>query len=65
MKINFNLVSIAFLATTCFSTLQAQVKTPCSAYEANKRMETLYPDEIRKANEKLEKIYLKFCKKIH
>lgn len=63
MKINFNLVSIALIATTCFTTLQAQVKTPCSADEANKRMETLYPDQVRKANESLEEEAIAFSQR--
>jgi PKD repeat protein len=63
MKINFNLITIIFFVSTCFSALHAQVKTPCGADEANKRMETLYPNEVRKANQQLEDETIAFAQR--
>jgi PKD repeat protein len=52
MKIITKSIAVALIVS--FSLAKAQVKTPCSTDDANKRMETLYPDEVKKAKEQLE-----------
>jgi PKD repeat protein len=52
MKIITNSIALLF-ALTSFTSF-AQVKSPCSTYDANKKMEELYPDEVRKAKEQLD-----------
>jgi PKD repeat protein len=52
MKIITKSIAVALIVS--FSLVKAQVKTPCSTDDANKRMETLYPDEVKKAKEQLE-----------
>jgi PKD repeat protein len=54
MKIIPKSVAFAIITVLASSSLIAQVKTPCSTDDANKRMETLYPDEVRNAREQLE-----------
>ncbi|HRG57556.1 MAG TPA: M43 family zinc metalloprotease [Bacteroidia bacterium] len=46
----FQITSIGLFS---FSSI-AQVKSPCSAYEANKKMEALYPNEVHQAEAQLE-----------
>jgi PKD repeat protein len=54
MKIITKSIAFILVITLTSSSLFSQVKSPCSAYEATKKMETLYPDEVRKATEQLE-----------
>lgn len=54
MKLILKPLMLAFCATLCYSTSKAQVKTPCSTYDANKKMETLYPNEVHQAEAILE-----------
>ena len=54
MKIITNSMLAALIATFAFTSVNAQVNNPCSTFDANKKMETLYPEEVRKAKEQLE-----------
>ena len=54
MKTIAKYFTITILAILTSFYVNAQVKTPCSTDDANKRMETLYPDEVRNAKEQLE-----------
>lgn len=54
MKIITQSVLVALISALCFSSSIAQVTTPCSTDDANKKMETLYPNEVRNAKEQLE-----------
>lgn len=63
MKIITQSVLIAFIFTFAFSSAIGQVTTPCSTDDANKKMETLYPEEVRKAKEQLEIETLEFAQR--
>lgn len=63
MKIITQSVLIAFISTLAFSSAIGQVTTPCSTDDANKKMETLYPEEVRKAKEQLEIETLEFAQR--
>ena len=54
MKTITKYFAISIIAVLTSSYVTAQVKTPCSTDDANKRMETLYPNEVRNAKELLE-----------
>ena len=54
MKTIAKYFTITILASLTSFYVNAQVKTPCSTDDANKRMETLYPNEVRNAKELLE-----------
>lgn len=60
MKIVTQLFAFAFFTASACTSVFAQVKTPCSTFDANKRMETLYPYEVRKAQEQLEAETIEF-----
>ena len=63
MKIITQSVLIAFISTLAFSSAIGQVTTPCSTDDANKKMETLHPEEVRKAKEQLEIETLEFAQR--
>jgi PKD repeat protein len=61
-KLTYNLITA--IATVLISSYAvAQHKTPCSTDDANKRMETLYPEEVRKAKEQLEAETIEFSQR--
>lgn len=63
MKIITKHFAFALLTILANTTLFAQVKTPCSTYDANKKMETLFPDEVKKAQEQLEAETMEFSQR--
>jgi len=60
MKIITKTLAFAIIIALTSYPLFAQVKTPCSTHDANKRMESLFPDEVRKAEEQLEEETIEF-----
>lgn len=52
---------IVVIASAMFvNATMAQVKTPCSTHDANKKMETLYPNEVSNAQQQLEAETIEF-----
>jgi PKD repeat protein len=63
MKITHTTIVLSLCLFLSIDFLQAQVKTPCSTDDANKRMETLFPDEVKKANAQLEAETIEFSQR--
>ena len=54
MKFFTQTLVLATIASAFSFSSIAQVKSPCSTYDANKKMETLYPNEVHQAASQLE-----------